>query len=93
MTTLTTFVAGSKPKESIIRHKKAGEDKKIQIEESQEEEGMENEFGNEQQGDLVSPGQSIFLIDQQVFAKVNSMVDEGLYSCSVKDEETMLELN
>jgi hypothetical protein len=43
MTTLTTFVVGEKPKDSIIRHKKVGEEKKVAGDEVKLNDGDDNQ--------------------------------------------------
>jgi hypothetical protein len=60
MTKVTSFSHDGKPKESIIRHKKA--DKSSLVVEGEEEQDSEHNSEQEGNGDIIISGQAIILL-------------------------------
>ena len=90
MTKVTSFSHDGKPKESIIRHKKA--DKSSLVVEAEDEEDSEHNSEEEGNGDIIISGQALMLLVENKVVQVKQSVDEGLWSCIVDGEESVLEL-
>ena len=90
MTKVTSFSHDGKPKESIIRHKKA--DKSSLVVEAEDEEDSQHNSEEEGNGDIIISGQALMLLAENKVVQVKQSVDEGLWSCIVDGEESVLEL-